>query len=72
MFCKGKINKLAFVRLVHELKQLVDHRLEELPVGLQEPGVLSNNIHDIAGHDGLVILATLHLGKSQKIFDNGH
>lgn len=57
---------------MHELKQLVHHRLEELPVGLQEPRVLSDNIHDIASHDGLVILATLHFGKSQKIFDNGH
>jgi hypothetical protein len=34
----------ARVCLVHELKQLVDHRLEELPVLAQELGVLAHHI----------------------------
>jgi hypothetical protein len=34
----------ARVRLVHELEQLVDHRLEELPVRAQELGVLAHHV----------------------------
>lgn len=36
------------VRLVHELKELVDHRLEKLPVVAQKAGVLPHNIPVIA------------------------
>jgi hypothetical protein len=43
----------AGVRLVHELKQLVDDRLEELPVRAQELGVLADDVHDVGGDDGL-------------------
>lgn len=34
----------ARVRLMHELKQLVHHSLEKLPVVAQEPGILTHNI----------------------------
>ena len=34
----------ARVRLVHELEQLVDHRLQELPVVAQEPRVLPHHV----------------------------
>lgn len=34
----------SWVCLVHELKQLVDHCLEELPMLTQELGVLPHNI----------------------------
>jgi hypothetical protein len=34
----------ARVRLVHELEELVDHGLQELPVGAQELGVLADDI----------------------------
>lgn len=44
---------------MHELKQLVDDRFEEPPVGPQEAGVLSHYIHDVGGHNGLVILSPL-------------
>jgi hypothetical protein len=54
----------AFVCLVHELEKLVDNRLEELPMGLEESGILADNVHDVAGHDGLVVFAALHLGKA--------
>jgi hypothetical protein len=33
---------------MHELEQLVDHCLQELPVGAKELGVLANNIPAIA------------------------
>ena len=36
----------SLVRLVHELEELVDDCLEELPVSLEESGVLSDNVHD--------------------------
>jgi hypothetical protein len=31
---------------MHELKELVDHGLQELPVGTQELGVLADNVPD--------------------------
>ena len=37
------------VPLVHELEQLVDDRLQELPVRPQEPGVLA---HDVPAEKG--------------------
>ena len=40
------------VRLVHELKQLVDHCLQELPVVAQEAGVLAHHIPAAAGSGG--------------------
>jgi len=36
----------SLVRFVHKLEKLVDDRLEELPVGLEESRVLSDDIHD--------------------------
>lgn len=32
---------------MHKLKQLVDDRLEELPVGSQEARILTHDIHDV-------------------------
>lgn len=58
------------VCLVHELKQLVDDGLQKLPVRLQKAGVLSNNIHNVGGHNGLVVLASLHLAEAQELFDD--
>lgn len=52
------------MRLVHELEQLVDNRLEEPPVGPEEPGVLAHDVHDVGGDDGLVVLALLLLAKA--------
>lgn len=37
----------TFVRLVHELEELVDNRLQELPVRLEEARILPNDIHDV-------------------------
>ena len=55
----------SLVGLVHELKQLVDHGLEEPPVRPQEPGVLSHDVHDVGSDDGLVVLAFFLLAESE-------
>jgi hypothetical protein len=47
----------TFVGFVHEFKQFVYHRLEELPMSLQEPGVLTNDIHDIGRDHGFVVFS---------------
>ena len=54
---------------VHELKELVDNGLEELPVGPEEAGVLAHDVHDVGGYDGLVVLAPLLLTKTQQILE---
>ena len=57
--------------LVHELEELVDDRLEKLPVGLEEARVLADDVHDVAGHHGLVILASFHLRQAEQLLDDG-
>lgn len=56
--------------LMHELEKLVHHGLQEFPVRFQESGILSDNVHDITGDDGFVVLSTLHFGKTKEIFDD--
>ena len=51
------------VELVHELEELVDDRLQKLPVRAQEARVLADDVHDVGGDDGLVVLAALHLAQ---------
>lgn len=41
-------------------------------MSFEESGVLANNVHDVAGHDGLVVLAALHLGEAEEILDDSH
>ncbi len=55
-----RVKALTLMRLVHELEQLVYHRLEELPMRLEKPRVLAHDIHDITGNDSLVVLSPLH------------
>ena len=62
----------TFVRLVHKLKVLVYDSLEELPVRLEEAGVLTDDVHDVRCHDRLVVLAPLHLTQAEQILDDGH
>ena len=33
--------------LMHELKELVDYRLQELPMRFEETRILADDIHDI-------------------------
>jgi hypothetical protein len=58
--------------LVHELEKLVHDRLEEFPMCLEESRVLANNVHDVRRADGFVVLPSLHLGETQKVFDDSH
>ena len=39
---------------------------------LQETRILSDNVHDIRGNDGLVVLATLNFAEAEEILDNRH
>jgi len=50
----------ALMGFVHELEQFVDHRLEEFPMSLQKPGILTNDIHDIGRHHRFVVLSPFY------------
>ncbi len=52
---------------MHELKQLVDNRLEELPVGSQESRILAYYVHDVGGDDGLVVLSSFLLTQAKQV-----
>ncbi len=52
---------------VHELKQLVDDSLEELPVGPEESWVLAHDVHDVGGDDGLVIFPSFLFTQTQQV-----
>lgn len=58
--------------LMHELEQLVDDSLQELPVGFEESGILTDNVHNVGSTDSLVVLASLHLSKTKEILDDSH
>ena len=62
--------KHTFVRLVHKLEELVDDSLEELPMRFEEARILANDVHDIRGNDGFVILAALNLTQPKEILDD--
>ena len=59
------IIRRTFVGFVHELEELVHHRLEKLPVSLEEARVLADNIHDIRSNNGFVVLAALNLTQAK-------
>ena len=61
----------TFVCLVHELEQLVDDRLQELPVRLEETRILADDVHDVGSDNSFVIFATLHLGQAEQLLDDG-
>lgn len=52
---------------VHELKEFVDHRFEKLPMCSEKTWILANNIHDVGGYDGLVVLSSLLLTQTQQV-----
>ena len=56
--------------LVHELKELVDYRLQELPMRFEEAWILADDVHDVRGNDGFVILAALNLTQPKEILDD--
>jgi hypothetical protein len=55
---------------MHEFEELIDNRLEELPMRLKEARILPDNVHDVAGDDGFVVLAALHFRESQEVLDH--
>jgi len=57
----------SLMTLVHELEQLVDDRLEELPVDAQKPRILADDVHDVRGNHRLVILSPLLLAKAKEV-----
>mmetsp|Transcript_67821 Transcript_67821/g.151460 ORF Transcript_67821/g.151460 Transcript_67821/m.151460 type:complete len:474 (+) Transcript_67821:1658-3079(+) len=62
----------TWVQLVHELEELVDHRLQKFPVGAEKARILADDVHDVGSDDRLVVLAALHLAQTQQIFDDRH
>jgi hypothetical protein len=64
--------KPTFMSLVHEFKKLVDHGLEEFPMGFEEPWVLANNVHNIRRDYSLVVFAAFNLAQSEEVLDNCH
>ena len=56
---------------VHELKELVDDGLEELPVGPEEARVLAHDVHDVGGYDSLVVLPPFLLTQPQQVLEAG-
>ena len=60
----------TLVTLVHKLEQLVDDRLEKLPMGLEEARVLADNVHDVGRDDSLVVLASLDLDEAEQVLDD--
>lgn len=61
---------LTFMSLMHKLEKLVHHSLQELPVRLQEPRVLSDDVHDVGRANRLVILSALRFGEGEQILDD--
>ncbi len=57
---------------MHELEELVDDRLEELPVRLEEARVLTDDVHDVRCDDRLVVLAALLLAQTQQVLYDNH
>jgi hypothetical protein len=62
----------TFVGLVHKFKEFVDNSLQELPVGFEEAGVLSDNVHDIRSDNGFVVLSALDFAETEQVLDNCH
>jgi hypothetical protein len=67
---QGVFLERTFVRLVHKLKELIYHGLQEFPMRLQESWVLSNNIHDVRCHDSFVVLSSLDFAQAKQILDH--
>lgn len=52
---------------MHELKQLVDDCLQELPVSSQKPWVLTYYVHYVGCNNGFVVFSSLLFTESQEI-----
>lgn len=52
---------------VHELKQLVDNRLQEFPVCSEEARILAHDVHDVGRYNGFVVLPSFLLAQAQQV-----
>lgn len=43
---------------MHELKELINNGLEELPVIPQKSWILANDVHNVGSNHSLVVLST--------------
>jgi len=41
-------------------------------MSLEEPRILSNDVHNVGCHYGFVVFSPLRLAKTQKFFDDSH
>jgi hypothetical protein len=57
---------------MHKLEQLIDDCLKELPMSLEEAGVLSDDVHNVTGDNGLVVFASLHLSKTEEVLNDSN
>jgi hypothetical protein len=62
----------TLVGLVHEFEELVDNRLQEFPVCLEESRILADNVHDIGSNNCFVVLSAFYLAESKQILDHGY
>lgn len=72
LLCRKASCEVTRSLTVHELEELVDNCLEELPVGTQEPWVLPYNVHDVGGDDGLVVFPSFLLTQPQQVLKCTH
>lgn len=55
---------------VHEFEELVDDRLQELPVRFQETRILADDVHDVRSDDGFVVLSSLQFYEAEQFLDD--
>jgi hypothetical protein len=60
------------MRLVHELEEFVDDRLQEFPMCFEEPWILPNDIHDIGCDNSLIILSAFDFAQSKEVLNDGN
>lgn len=57
---------------MHEFEEFVDNRLEKLPMRTEEARILTDDVHNIGGNDGLVVLSTLRLTQAEQLLDHNN
>lgn len=67
-----RVTERTFVGLVHELEELVDNGLQELPVRLQKARILADDVHNVRRNNGFVVLPALDLAQAKQVLDDGH
>jgi hypothetical protein len=55
----------TWMNFVHKFEELVDYRLEEFPMSLEEARILPHHIHDIRCYDCLVVFTPFLFAEPQ-------